>query len=52
MHHATENPEGGSESHETSKHGKDDEDREESERQKRKGNKKKNNLDVCFGFFL
>lgn len=46
MHHATENPEGGSESHETSKHGKDDE--EESERQKRKGKKK--NLDVCFVF--
>lgn len=37
MHHLTGKPEGESGSHESSQHGKDDEDREESERHKRKG---------------
>lgn len=37
MHHLTGKPEGESGSHESSQHGKDDEDREESERHRRKG---------------
>lgn len=37
MHHLTGKPEGESGSHESSRHGKEDEDREESERHRRKG---------------